>query len=201
MIRADLHVHTRYSPDATNQPRSIVEKLNAHPKIKVVAITDHNTIEGYSEMQKLASAYEDVLVVPGVEIGAIEGEIIVLGITELPPKPWKAKNIIAFAVANDGLTIAPHPYRGLGLGDLVRQLDVDAVEVLNGITPSNLNKQAEELAKARGLPGVAGSDSHFDSDPWNVCTEVKASLDIDEILEAIKKGLVKVSSTGKSIHF
>ncbi|PIU58533.1 hypothetical protein COS86_09010 [Candidatus Bathyarchaeota archaeon CG07_land_8_20_14_0_80_47_9] len=201
MIRADLHSHTRSSPDATAHPKTIIEKLNNHPTIKALAITDHNTTEGYFKVHELAKPYPDILIIPGAEISAQEGEIIILGTTELPQKPWTAQNIIDHAKTHNAITIAPHPYRGLGLADKALKLDLDAIETLNGITPPNQNKQAQQLAKAKHLPGVAGNDAHFDADPWNVCTEIQAALDIEEILEAIKKGNVKATYTDKSIHF
>jgi hypothetical protein len=43
--------------------------------------------------------------------------------------------------------------------------------------------------------------SHFYYDPWDVYTEIQASLDVDEILEAIRKRNVRVSSAEESIHF
>jgi len=63
------------------------------------------------------------------------------------------------------------------------------------------NKLAEELAREMGLPGVAGSDAHNIEDLWSVYTEIEASLNIDSILTAIRKGFVKASSGRKSIHF
>jgi predicted metal-dependent phosphoesterase TrpH len=201
LVRADLHFHTCYSPDATNPPKKIVEKLNDHPTIKAIAITDHNTLEGYRRTSELAMGYTDILIIPGVEISAEEGEIILLGVSELPPEPWTARRVIAFAKEKKALAIAPHPYRGYGLRELAAKLDLDAIETLNGITSPSQNRMAEELARARGLPGVAGTDSHFDTDPWNVHTEIQASLDVGEILEAIRRGNVSVSLTEKSIHF
>jgi len=201
MVKADLHFHTCYSPDATNSPKNIVEKLNRHPSIKAIAITDHDTLEGYRRTAELAEAYPDILIIPGVEISAEEGEIILLGTRQLPPEPWSARNVIAYSKAQKALAIAVHPYRGYGLGDLAAKLDLDAIETLNGITSSNQNKKAEELAKTRGVPGVAGSDSHFYYDPWNVYTEIKASLDVDEILEAIRRGNVRASPAERSIDF
>ena len=194
MIRADFHIHTKYSRDASQQPKTIVERLNAHPTLNAIAITDHDTTQGNLEAQKLAKAYPDILIVPGVEISTEEGEIIILGTTELPPKPWIAEKVIDFAKANNGITIAPHPYRGVGIGDMARQLDLDAIEVLNGITEPDLNRQAEALARTMGLPGVAGSDAHDDRDLWNVCTEVQASLDVGDFLKAIRKGRVRAFS-------
>jgi predicted metal-dependent phosphoesterase TrpH len=201
MIRADLHVHTVYSPDASINPKTIVDQLCAHPFIKAVAITDHNTVEGYYKVRELASVYEDVLIIPGVEVSTVDGDLIVLGIAELPLKPWTVRNVIDFAKEKGALTIAAHPYRALGLGDLARKYDVDAIEVLNGASPPNVNRLAENLAKEMTLPGVAGSDAHQASDLWTVYTEVQASSDIDEILKVIKKGFVRVASTGTSTRF
>ena len=201
MIHVDLHVHTTYSSDASIPPKIIVDQLYAHPFIKAVAITDHNTVEGYYKVRKLASAYQDILIIPGVEVTTIYGDLIVLGVAELPPEPWTVENIIDFTKKREALTIAAHPYRAYGLGDLTKNYDVDAIEVLNGASSPNVNKMAENLAKEMGLPGVAGSDAHQVNELWTTYTEVHASSDIDEILKAIKNGLIKVASTEKSIHF
>jgi len=201
LIRVDLHLHTNYSPDASIHPKTIVEQLYAHPFIKAIAITDHNTVEGYHKVQKLASPYQDILIIPGIEVGTNEGELIILGVPEAPPKPWTPENIIDFAKERDGLVIVPHPYRTYGLGDSAKNYDVDAIEVLNGSDSLSLNRMAENLAKETGLPGVAGSDAHRADELWTAYTEAKASSDIDEILKAIKKGLVRVGSKRKSIHF
>jgi predicted metal-dependent phosphoesterase TrpH len=201
LIRADLHLHTTYSPDASINPKTIVNQLHAHPVIKAVAITDHNTTEGYHKVKNLASPYQDILIIPGIEVSATGGDIIVLGVAEIPPKPWTVENVIDFAKERNGLVIAAHPYRPPGLGDLARNYDFDAIEVLNGISAPHVNRMAENLAKAMGLPGVAGSDAHRADELWTVYTEVQASSDIDEVLKAIKKGLVKAAYARKSIHF
>jgi predicted metal-dependent phosphoesterase TrpH len=201
LIRADLHIHTTYSPDASINPKTIVNQLYAHPFIKAVAITDHNTLEGYYKVRKLASAYEEILIIPGIEISTTKGDTIILGITEPPPKPWTPENIINYTKQQNGITVAAHPYRTYGLGDLAKNYDLDAIEVLNGISTPQANKMAQKLAKVMNLPGVAGSDAHRADELWSVYTEVQASSNTEEILTAIKKGLVKVASTRKSIHF
>jgi len=201
LIRVDLHIHTKYSIDASINPKTIVDQLYAHPSIKAIAITDHNTLEGYHKVRELASAYKDILIIPGVEVSTVEGDIIILGTEELPHTPWSAQNVIDFAREKGGLLVVPHPYRAYGLGDSARNYDFDAIEVLNGASAPHVNKLAENLAKTMGLPGVAGSDAHQINELWTVYTEVQASSDIDEILKALKKGLVRIASTGKSIHF
>jgi len=192
LIRVDLHLHTKYSFDASIHPKTIVDQLYAHPFIKAVAITDHNTVEGCYKVLELASAYQDILIIPGVEISTDEGDLIVLGVAELPPKPWNVENVIDFARKRGCLTVAAHPYRAYGLGDLTKNYDVDAIEVLNGASAPYINRRAENLAKAMGLPGVAGSDAHHVSELWTAYTEIQASSDVDDILKAIKKGLVRV---------
>lgn len=201
MIRADLHIHTKYSSDASINPKTIVDQLYAHPSIKAAAITDHNTVEGYYKARELASAYKDILIIPGVEISTAEGDLILLGVAELPPRPWTVKNVINFAKERKSLVIAAHPYRAYGLGNSTKNYDVDAIEILNGTSPPYINKLAENLAKTMGLPGVAGSDAHMAEELWTVYTEIQASSDINEILKSIKNGLVRVATAEKSIHF
>ena len=201
MIRADLHIHTKYSSDASIQPKMLVDQLYSHSTVKAVAVTDHNTLEGYYKTKELAKPYTDIAVIAGAEIHAAEGEVIVLGIEELPTKPWSVPRIIDFARAAGGVTVAPHPYRGYGLGELTRKYSLDAIEVLNGASSPQANRLAENLAKTMQLPGTAGSDAHAADELWSVYTEVQASLDVDEILKAVKNGLVKAVSAGRSIHF
>lgn len=201
MIKVDLHVHTKYSFDASTHPKTIVDQLYAHPFIKAVAITDHDTIEGYHKVRELASAYEDILVIPGVEVSAVEGDIIILGIEEVPPRSWNVEKVTDFARERGGLIVVPHPYRAYGLGDSAKNYDIDAIEVLNGTTSYVSNRTAEKLAKTTNLPGVAGSDAHTHDQLWTAYTEVQThAQDMDEILKAIKKGLVRVSSTKNSIR-
>jgi predicted metal-dependent phosphoesterase TrpH len=201
LIRADLHVHTTYSKDSTITPKTLVEKLVAHNSVKVAAVTDHDTVKGLSVTQKLASAYPDILIIPSVEISTADGDLLVLGTEQIPPKPWTVESIVDFARNNSCVSVVAHPYREYGMGDLARNYMVDAIEVLNGESSHQTNKLAHDLAKSMGLPGLAGTDSHTPSEVLTVYTEVQAGLDVDEILKALRKGLVSVHSTARSIHF
>ena len=201
MIRADLHIHTTFSDDSKTTPKDLVEKLVAHSTVKVAAVTDHDSVEGIEVVRRLARPYTDILIIPGVEISTPEGDIIVLGTETLPPKPWTIQNVVEFAKDRAYVSIAAHPFREWGLGELTLNSNVDAIEVLNGASSVQANKRAAELAKSMNVPGVAGSDSHQPSELYSVYTEIQASMKLDEILKAIRKGLVAVSRTEKSIHF
>lgn len=201
MIRADLHIHTTFSDDSQTTPKNLVEQLVAHPTIKVAAVTDHDSVKGINTVRQLAKPYPDILIIPGVEISTPQGDIVILGTEELPPKPWTVENVVDFARDSACVSVAAHPFREWGLGELARDSKVTAIEVLNGASSTQANKQAQELAKSMKLPGVAGSDSHQPSELYSVYTEVQASMNVDEILKAITRGLVNVSQTEKSIHF
>ena len=191
MTRIDPHLHTRFSGDAIISPKLIVEQLYAHPFIKAVAITDHNTMQGYIEVRKLASSYQDLTIIPGVEVSTHHGDIIVLGVEEKPSHASTVWEVVDFAKARAGVIVIPHPYRINGIGDLAETVPADAIEVINPTATLRENKMAQELAKMKHLPGIAGSDAHAPTHMFTAYTEVNADPETDEILRALKKGQVK----------
>jgi predicted metal-dependent phosphoesterase TrpH len=201
LIYADLHIHTTYSDDSSILPKTLVETLVKHSFVKVAAVTDHDTVRGCNITKQLASAYPDILIIPATEISTPSGDIVILGTQEMPPQPWTVENVVDFARERDYVSVVAHPYREYGMGDLARNYKVDAIEVLNGGSSQSANDEARELAKQMGLPGTAGSDAHQPAELCSVYTEIQASMDVDEILHAIKRGLVSVSPVGKSIRF
>jgi len=191
MTSIDLHIHTKYSGDATISPKLIVDQLYAHPFIKGVAITDHDTLQGYHHARKLAIAYGDILIIPGIEVSTQQGHITILGVEEKPAYAFTVEDVVDFARERAGIIVVPHPYRVLGIGDLAKNILADAIEVLNPRSTDKENKMAKELAKERNLPGVAGSDAHRPPQMWAVYTEVNNELNLDDVLSAIKGGLVR----------
>ena len=75
---ADLHVHTFFS-DGTSSPEEVV-KLAAAKNISALAITDHDTVDGYEPAREAGSAL-GVEVITGIELTAgYEGnEVHILG--------------------------------------------------------------------------------------------------------------------------
>ncbi len=201
MIQADLHIHTTYSSDSAIPPKTLVQQLVTHKFIKVAAVTDHDTVRGCGITRQLAAAYPDILIIPGAEISTPQGDILILGTNEMPPQPWTAENVVAFARERNYVSVVAHPYREYGMGDAAKNYKVDAIEVVNGASSASANEAAKDLAKQMGLPGVGGSDAHQPSELCNVYTQIDASMDVDDILEALRKGLVSVPQRENSIHF
>ncbi len=202
MLRVDLHLHTIFSSDSAISPKLVVDQLNAHPTIKSVAITDHNTLDGYFQVRKLASVYEDLVILPGIEIGTEKGDLIVLGVEEKPEYPTTLDSAVDFAKATDGVIIIPHPYRSLGIGDSAMNIEAHAVEVLNPTATPKENMMAQELAKTKNLPGVAGTDAHKVEEMWTVFTEVEAQPTVESVLNAVRRGFVRAvaARTANSLY-
>ena len=76
---------------------------------------------------------------------------------------------------------------------MAESVQADAIEVLNPHSTYGENKLAEELARARSLSGVAGSDAHKPREMWMAYTRVNAQTSVDDVLDAIKRGRIKPS--------
>jgi len=194
MIRVDLHVHTNASPDSSITPKFLVDSLYAHPNIKGVAVTDHNTVEGCKQVRKLAAAYNDLVIIPGIEVATQQGDLILLGVEEKPVAMLPLESVVDFGKQRDAVIVIPHPYRVSGIGDAAEKIAADAVEIMNPWASPEQNKLAEQLAKARHLPGVAGSDAHEPESLWTAFNEIYAEPDVADVLKAIKSGRVKAVS-------
>jgi predicted metal-dependent phosphoesterase TrpH len=75
----DLHIHSTAS-DGKLSPSEIVRKAAANG-MKVIAICDHDTVDGISEALTAASSVPGIRVIPGIEISTDvpQGEIHILG--------------------------------------------------------------------------------------------------------------------------
>jgi predicted metal-dependent phosphoesterase TrpH len=83
----DLHTHTTAS-DGTLAPRDLVRKA-AERRVRVLAITDHDSTDGLAEASEEAR-HHDLTIVPGLEINCdVEGaELHVLGYFVEHEAPW-----------------------------------------------------------------------------------------------------------------
>lgn len=78
-MRADLHLHTTVS-DGRLSPGEIV-RLAAETGLDVIAITDHDIVDGIAVALTAAEAFPSLTIIPGVEINTDvpHGEVHVLG--------------------------------------------------------------------------------------------------------------------------
>jgi len=78
-MKADLHLHTTAS-DGRFSPEEMV-RLAAQDGVEVIAITDHDTVDGIEPALAAARSFPSLTVIPGVEINTDvpHGEVHVLG--------------------------------------------------------------------------------------------------------------------------
>lgn len=197
-MRVDLHVHTYHSSDSISQPEAILRCM-ARNGVDVVAITDHNAIQGAYEVSALAP--ERVII--GEEIRTSQGEIIGLFLTEWIAPGQSPRETVGAIRAQGGLVYVPHPLDRIRGSTLKRDALlsiipwIDALEVYNArVYWPRPNRRAREIAVAHHLAMGAGSDAHRPEDIGLATVEMSPFVDTASFVDAISEGTVHGRLTG-----
>lgn len=192
MNRYDLQVHTDASPCSRASPADVVEAaLSA--ELEGIAITNHDTLAGYAEVDGLAPP--ELTVIPGVEVTTTQGHLLGLGIDTVPPQsdPVCA---IEHIHAQDGIAVLSHPFdrfREHFDADLETiATHADAIEVQNSrcLLPQ-FNRRAKHFAKQHELAVTGGSDAHF---PMEIGRSV--TVCVQPLRKAIRNNLTETEGRG-----
>ena len=198
-LKIDLHVHSTYSDGLGNIQE--VLKTARLKGLDGLAITDHDTLEGYYEATSISSG---MLVLPGFEVETDAGHVLVLGLERLPPFDGKIvyEDLMRWARGLGGLTVLAHPSAGRRRLRRWRQEKPDAVEVLNASYPNRyFTRSGLQIAKNLNLPAVGGSDAHHPRTVGDAYTVVEANdQNIDETIIAIKQGSTTFEGELSPIH-
>jgi predicted metal-dependent phosphoesterase TrpH len=203
-MRVDLHVHTSpRSPCSVMRPEEAVREA-ARLGLDAICLTDHHRLWGRDELDRLEDV-ANLRVFGGTEITTTDGDILVFGLSEVPPYLVPPAELRRLVVAEGGILIAAHPFRGVwlrepGVGNLGGSpatpgvLDyVDAVEVCNGCVSEAENAAAARVAEQLGLPGVAGSDAHRIDEIGRCVTVLERRVDdVDELVALLRRGSCSV---------
>ena len=169
--RADLHIHTMAS-DGTASVVDILDHVERHTDLDVIAITDHERIDaalaGRAMARDRGLRFE---VVVGEEVTTLGGHLLALWI-ESPIKPFRSlRSTIAAVHEQGGIAIPAHPlvpYPLCAQGFVLRRLLADeeryrpdAIEAFN---PTTLGRpwhgRVVRFAEQHGLARVGNSDAH-----------------------------------------
>ena len=188
MIRLDLHVHTQYSYDSKTTLKQVFRAAEK-AGLDGVAITDHGTVEGALRALRLKPK---IFVVPGMEVDAKGGHILALGVRERVPEGLSVLETVERIRELGGLAVASHLYAFFKSchWSLEELSSFDAIEVINAsaIPFGRSTRRSFRVARALGLPMVAGSDAHIPEAIGYAYTVVDAETSLDDVLEAIRKG-------------
>ncbi len=167
---ADLHIHTTAS-DGTATPEAVLSHVASATDLRVIAITDHDTLDGALAARQLAPQY-GIDVIVGCEISTSAGHLLALFIDQPVPAGLDLATTVALVHAQGGMAFAAHPFGALVpslgrqriLGPERTDIDwrmLDGIEVFNASlwNPAN-NRRAAAKAQALGLTHIGGSDAH-----------------------------------------
>lgn len=185
----DLHIHQNlHSKDSRLAIETAVEEAKALG-LSGIGITDHDDLGLRNHVDKLSKEL-NFLIIVGVEIYTLDGDLLCYGIDEMPSERLSAEDTIQYVHERGGICIAAHPYRhnNRGLGQLIESIDgLDAIEAFNGRTDHISNTKALDVAKLRNIPATGSSDAHQDGEVGTFVTAFEDSIYSErDLIKAIK---------------
>ncbi|MDE3229268.1 MAG: PHP domain-containing protein [Chloroflexota bacterium] len=170
LARADLHLHTNLG-DGTASPQRVLEVARQR-NLKVIAVTDHDHLEGAKRLQDLMEreGVHDIQLIWGVETTTRDGHFIGLFIRKAPRFLLRAEEAIEQIKDQGGLCVIPHPMGRLVPSLSQRKIDsllargyqIDAIETYNP-SPANASVRDEvrRLNRQWRMAETGSSDAHF----------------------------------------
>jgi len=202
LLKADLHIHSEYSPDCNTPLEQIISRCQ-EIGINCVAIADHGTIEGALKMQSIAP----FPVIVAEEILTPHGEIMGMFLKEGIPSGLSVKQTISRIRAQNALVCIPHPFDIFRLSALdsrvIEELaeQIDVIEVFNSRSFLHRSSvKAQSFARKYGILESAGSDAHTPNEIGNAYVEMPEFNSKDDFLDALAKGRVSGHRTNPLVH-
>ena len=202
MLRADLHIHTRYSIDC-NTPLDKVISRCLETGINCIAIADHGTTEGALKLQQLAP----FPVIVAEEILTPYGEIMGMFLQETIPSGLSVEQTLLRIKEQDGLVCIPHPFdriRHSGFdGNLIETIaeQIDIIEVFNSRSLTHQpSDTARSFAEKHGIAQSAGSDAHTAGEIGMACVEILEFNGRDEFLQVLSQSTIYGQRSNPIIH-
>lgn len=167
--KADLHIHSSHSDGVASIPQ-IMDHVQEKTDLDVIAITDHNTMDGALFAKEIAELY-DFEVVVGEEISSKQGHVIGLWLEEPIPPGMSALATIAAINEQGGVAVIPHPFSNQGIfgpfgfrsiTEKLNEMAFHALEVYNSLPYlAAANRLASKaFAFGQGIASTGGSDAH-----------------------------------------
>lgn len=198
--RADLHMHTNLS-DGLPSPPVILDYVARRRHLDVIAITDHDVLDGSLWAYERRDRYP-FDIVPGMEVTAREGHVLALWISRPVPKGLSVRDTVDAIHEQGGYAVLAHPgevliaghhiFRYLQHPEVLLTWGVDALEVYNAgtMTPGN-NILAGRIARDLPLPRLGNSDAHMLNSIGRSMTRFPGSTAAD-LRAALVQGVTEV---------
>ena len=167
--RADTHMHTNLG-DGWASPAQVI-KVALNRGLRLIAITDHDHVEGAKRVADLLARQELPLqMITGVEVSTRQGHLLGLFIQKAPRALRSVEESIDAIKEQGGLVIVPHPFGRLvpslsraKIDELLKNgFPIDGIEIYNP-SPANASMRlaVRNANQQWGLAETGGSDAHF----------------------------------------
>ncbi|MBI3743637.1 MAG: PHP domain-containing protein [Chloroflexi bacterium] len=204
VLRGDFHMHTWYSKDCGTRPAALVKRA-LKVGLTCIAVTDHNTIKGGLEVQKIAPPGLKVIVAE--EVKTPYGEITGFFLKEEVPKGLSPEETCKRIKAQGGLVSIPHPYdrvrRYVLQPEVVEAIMpyIDIVEVFNARTTFLRDSDAARaFAEKHGFAKGAGSDAHCTLELGHVFVEMPPFDGAQGFKESLRAAKIKARRSSPLYH-
>lgn len=202
---ADLHIHTTYSWDGTCTVSAVLKQTADRTNLDVIAITDHDEVQGALEATELAPSY-GIHVIPGSEVSTADGHLLALFIHKRIPKGLSLVETVKKVGEQGGICIAAHPMaRGtssLQPGVIRKALEdpgiasiLVGIEAFNaGLFYGNSNQSAYQFALTLPVALVGNSDAHYTGGIGRGASRFngRTALDLRRALETKNTEIVRI---------
>lgn len=194
--KADLHMHTTWS-DGGHSVRELLEHVSSHTDLDIIAITDHDCIEGALEARHLAPRY-GVEVVIGQEVTTNRGHLLALFIKRLVEPGLSIRETVHRVHEQGGLAILAHPFDRVCNSPMRhwprptwqewQAFGLDGLEAINGCQlDPNANPRAAALGQRLGISMTGGSDTHH-RQVAGVAHTLFPGKTLDDLRQALETG-------------
>ena len=169
---ADLHIHSMYSYDGTASISAILKYVADYTDLNVIAITDHDSMEGVPEALDLAPYY-NLEVIPGCEVSSRDGHVLCLFIERPIPPGLSLLETVLMVGNQGGICIAAHPMAKAVNSlrfETIRQVlkhpvaakILVGVEAFNGgLVYTRGNSSVQQESRTLPLAQLGNSDAHI----------------------------------------
>lgn len=205
VLRVETHCHNVFSNHNNYLSRlpfdcgvTLGEQLEnaALQKIDVMFVTNHNTLDGYSqilEYKRNHEKYQNITIYPAEEITINnKGHVLAYGIeNEIRPGMTLDETLDEIRKQN-GISCAAHPF---AVSNGIRE-EAKKCDIIESFNSNNIdifsNLIAERFTKQNNLKSIVGSDSHVKSTIGRSFNTVESENNIDSMLESLGKGRFKI---------
>lgn len=211
-LRAELHCHNIFSNFHLGEDEppfdcnvTFRDQLETAKELdlKVLFVTNHNTLDGYPQILKYKNDHEkfkNIQIYPAEEISTDTGaHILAYGIHDEIRSGITMEEIIDEIKKQNGISSAPHPF---SLVDALREKakNCDMIEVFNSNNVDVIsNLKANQFALENNLTQVSGSDSHVNSTLGRCVNVIDSENTLDDILYSMNHNQIQILNTGYTL--